>query len=768
MFSLSARKFHSLLLLPALFSLMVLTGSVESGSPPVAVSDSFPVHGTTQLGNLLANDFDPDGDGIFFDRYGNLPQHGGLFGPSLAAPMYSPNSGFVGTDSFTYRICDTTNACSGFATVTLNVTNNAPTPGDDFFAVHGLTQLGNLLVNDTDPDGDPISFNSIQTQPQHGHLQNPNLQFPAYSPNVGYTGPDSFTYRICDSLGLCTNATVNLNVVNNPPTPGNDSFTVHGLTQLGNLLVNDTDPDGDPISFNSIQTPPRHGALQNPNLQFPAYSPNLGYTGSDSFTYRICDNLGFCADATVTLNVVNNPPTPVDKSYTVRGTTQLGNLLTNDTDPDGDPIFFDSIVTQPLHGHLQNPNLLFPAYASDTGFAGTDSFTYKVCDNLGLCTDAIVTLYVVGDGEEDGPCGPCNKGVGSPVNVTNGNMYLQQSDYQLPSVGYGISVTRTYNSDSQRIGVFGRGWSTAYDESIVAYDGNLVRFNQGDGRAIYFGRPTGSSGVFMPLEGDFHAQLAQGGNGFTLAIKDGSVEQFNSSGKLLSLTDRNGNATALTYGIDGFLSSVTDPFGRVLTINTNGNAQITSISDSMGTVATYIYGGSSELLSVTYADNSAFQFGYDGNFRLTSATDALGNIVESHSYDGQGRALTSEKQGGVEHYSLTHVSSTETDVTDALGRVTKYTFDTSKGRNLVTRVEGLCSCGGGGSQVQRWTYDNQLNVISHTNALGQIATYTYDASGNELSATGVLGTSSFTYNQFGEVLTATDAGPLPTIPAVSC
>src|SRR5439155_18849737 len=139
--------------------------------------------------------------------------------------------------------------------------------------------------------------------------------------------------------------------------------------------------------------------------------------------------------------------------------------------------------------------------------------------------------------------------------------------------------------------------------------------------------------------------------------------------------------------------------------------------DSLGTITTYAYGGSSELLSVTYADNSAFNFTYDGGLRLTMVTDALGNIVESHSYDGQGRATTSEKQVGVDHYSLNYISADETDVTDGLGRVPKYTFDKSRGRNVNTRVEGLCSCGGGsGSQVQTWTYDNQLNVTSKTDA----------------------------------------------------
>jgi YD repeat-containing protein len=57
-----------------------------------------------------------------------------------------------------------------------------------------------------------------------------------------------------------------------------------------------------------------------------------------------------------------------------------------------------------------------------------------------------------------------------------------------------------------------------------------------------------------------------------------------------------------------------------------------------------LYGGTNELLSVTYADNSSFNFAYDGNLRLTTVTDALGNILESHTYDAQGRAITSESR----------------------------------------------------------------------------------------------------------------------------
>jgi RHS repeat-associated protein len=559
-----------------------------------------------------------------------------------------------------------------------------------------------------------------------------------------------------DALGVRAAA------VNDPPTANNDTFNRHGNGYIGPLLSNDADPEGDPMNARVV-TYPSHGELSGLDGNIFYYQLyDTHFTGTDTFTYVACDFPNHCSSpATVTLNVVNDAPQPEPDQYTVRGRTVIGPFLLNDKDPDdagwGDPM----VVVGAAHGTVYG--LPVPPYATDIkeyipdddSFTGTDYFVYRICDGLGACADTIVTLWLIGKGENNGRV-PCNLGPGEPVNVSNGNMYLQQSDYEVPGLGYSLDVTRTYNSASPRIGMFGRGWSTAYDESIVTYDDNLMRFNQADGRAIYFGRPIASTGAFAPLVGDFQGALTQIAGGSRLSLKDGSSRQFDSAGKLLSLTDRNSNTTTLAYDSNGFVVSVTDPFGRVLSFTTNASGQVLTIADTLGTVATYAYGAASQLLSVTYADHSAFQFTYDGSQRLLSVTDALGNVVESHAYDSFGRAITSEKDGGVERYEFNYVSNSETDVTDALGHLTKYTFDKSKGRNVVTQVEGLCSCGSG-SQSQSWTYNNQLNVISHTNALGQTATYTYDAVGNELSATGVLGSSSFTYNQFGEVLTATDA-----------
>ena len=83
-----------------------------------------------------------------------------------------------------------------------------------------------------------------------------------------------------------------------------------------------------------------------------------------------------------------------------------------------------------------------------------------------------------------------------------------------------------------------------------------------------------------------------------------------------------------------------------------------------------------------------FQFEYTTvgtKILLSTVKDALNNILETHQYDSNGWATTSEKDGGVEKYTIDYtnanlVTDPFTIVTDALGRQTKYTFDKSKGR----------------------------------------------------------------------------------------
>src|SRR5260221_10401170 len=419
--------------------------------------------------------------------------------------------------------------------------NHPPVANNDTYSRHLPGYIGSFTANDSDPDGDPLTF-SIITQPAHGTLTfdyGTINDHPWYTPAAGFSGQDSLVYQICDPSNACATATVTINVPNRIPVAVNDSATLHLPGYLGYLMTNDSDPDGDPLTF-LVTTQPAHGTLSydyGPGYSRPWYTPASGFSGMDSLVYRICDNYGACATATVTITVTNNAPVARDDNYVVTIPRYIGPFTSNDYEPDNDGLVF-SIVMPPSHGTLTFDNGVIgprPWYSPTTGYSGPDFLMYQICDGFGACSQATVNLN---DDDKNAGDTSCNSRVGEPINISNGNVYLKQSDYQLPGLG-SINIVRTYNSSSMHFGLFGRGWSTAYDESIKWYNSQQLRLYLADGRAIDF---TLQSGVFLPSQGDFRGQIVQSVDGsFTLTFKDGRVHQFSKPGKLLWLKDATNN-----------------------------------------------------------------------------------------------------------------------------------------------------------------------------------------------------------------------------------
>ena len=165
---------------------------------PVAVTDPYTVHGGAVL-TPMANDYDPDGDGLTFKAIVTLPQHGTLNGYPNNVYHYTAAYGYVGSDSFTYTIQDDWGA-TATGTVNIDVVNQPPIAVPDFYVVHSAVGFS-PRVNDFDPDNDPVSLPIQTSNPQHGAVNGyPSGMF-VYIPTPGFSGFDYFSYSITDDYG---------------------------------------------------------------------------------------------------------------------------------------------------------------------------------------------------------------------------------------------------------------------------------------------------------------------------------------------------------------------------------------------------------------------------------------------------------------------------------------------------------------------------------------------------------------------------------------
>ncbi|RNC87163.1 MAG: tandem-95 repeat protein [Winogradskyella sp.] len=370
---------------------------------------------TPVSGDVGTNDLNPDGPaGTETFTATSQPTNGTLVFNPDGTYTYTPNTGFIGEDAFTYEVCDAGNpiACDT-ATVTIEVLpeptsgNEPPVANDDTNMTEVDTPVsGTVIANDFDPDGDPITV-TANTDPANGTVVvNPDGTY-TYTPNPGFIGEDTFTYTICDDntpTPACDTATVTIQVMpdnGNITVANDDAYNTATDTAIsGNVTDNDNDPEGDDFTVTS-NTNPANGTLTiNPDGTF-TYTPNPGFTGNDQFTYTITDDNGATDTATVYITV-SDPGNDIiaidDINDTFINTPVSGDVGTNDLNPDG-PAGTETFTatSQPTNGTLVfNPDGTY-TYTPNTGFIGEDAFTYEVCDagNPIACDTATVTIEVL-------------------------------------------------------------------------------------------------------------------------------------------------------------------------------------------------------------------------------------------------------------------------------------------------------------------------------------------------------------------------------------
>ncbi len=232
---------------------------------------------------------------------------------------------------------------------------------------------------------------SVLRQPSNGRLDGSAPNY-IYTPNLNFSGTDSFDLQATDGLTNSPVTTVSIQVrpVDDPPVALAGSRTVNE-EGLVSFVLSGTDVEGSPVTY-ALATPPAHGTLTGtpPSL---SYRANLDFVGTDTFTFTVNDgvNTSVPGDFSIVVTQVNDTPVATPASYSFAEDTAFPITLAA-VDVDGDALTY-TISTAPTAGTLSGtpPTLI---YRPNTNYAGADSFRFMVSDGKVSSTSAAVQLTI--------------------------------------------------------------------------------------------------------------------------------------------------------------------------------------------------------------------------------------------------------------------------------------------------------------------------------------------------------------------------------------
>ncbi len=372
-------------------------------------------------------------------------------------------------------------------------------------------------------------------------------------------------------------------------------------------------------------------------------------------------------------------------------------------------------------------------YYPSPGSVTTYNVYLQVTDSCGKIAANTQPLIITITGQALGNSNPAQPTSKDPVNLATGNYTYNHVDLRLPGRGLPFEFQRFYNSKATAsTGLpLGYGWTDSYNIGLaVSQTNNAVVITFGDGHAEMYA--TNGAGGYFSQPGIYNVLATSGGN-YTLTTKEQQKYNFNSSGQLTSIADKNNNAVSLGYtGIA--LTTITNTVGRVISFAYNANNCLTNITDPLGRTVRFAYDANTNLVSVTDTRGGLTQFGYDQYHQVTNAIDPRGNTFVSMQYDNLQRVVSSQK--------------------DALQGATTFTYDFVSG--ITTVVDAM-------TNVSYYHYDPQLRVKEIDDNLGNKQFFQYDTNNNRIQVIDKNGKSTaYAYDANGNVISKTDPFAQPT------
>lgn len=428
--------------------------------------------------------------------------------------------------------------------------NLAPVSNNDSVGIDEDTSVNfSVLTNDTDTEGDALTVIKV-TNPTHGALTLNADQTFTYTPSLNYYGEDSFTYKVNDGNSDSNTATVSIivNPINDAPVALNNSYSTNQDVTLnvGAPGVTGNDSDIDSVSFTVIlASGTTNGIVTLNNDGSFSYVPNTGFTGLDSFSYKISDGSLESNTAIVSIAVVDNvAPIITISSYSTSWTNQ--DITVSASTNEG-------VLDSTFHTFTEN-----------------GSFTFIATDSAGNSSNKIVTINNIDKSAPTNPGTP-TPDVTSPTTQTNITWTWAQSNDVLSGVknyiwslwkgsNESLTGTTTNNYLTLDLSAYGEG-----DFKLgVKTEDNVGNFSSSILSSVTTINQTTNPDTVKPVI------TIKGSNPVTVSLKS----TYNDTG-----------ATA-TDNVDGDLTSKITVTNNVNTNMVGTYTVVYTVSDSSGNIAT--------------------------------------------------------------------------------------------------------------------------------------------------------------------------------------
>jgi hypothetical protein len=420
-----------------------------------------------------------------------------------------------------------------------------------------------LKGNDDDKD-DEIEF-EIVSDPSHGELDNFDKSdgTVTYTPEKDYSGDDKFEFKVIDDKGAESDkAEININVepleetnqevggeTNQEPqnqtaskdsdsnviTPTNQSPIAHDqeLSTDANTDIDITlvgkDTDNDPIQFEIVSNPADATLNNFDNVKGTVtYSPEMNYTGNDSFSFKLIDDNGVESNvATVSVEVKgateniltkesavvanessvvanessNNAPTAFDQNISVSTNNELNITLTGE-DTDNDPIQFE-IVSNPADATLNNFDNVkgTVTYSPEMNYPGNDSFSFKVIDDNGVESNSAIVSVEVTENNQTNQAPQAFDQVTNEANLSDYRYAVWSAGEEEDRYIFFSRSTDDGKSFSSPLSLSGKSRTAVFNPEVSSSGNNVYVVWQGQSE-------NGNQDIFMRKSGDYGSSFS--------------------------------------------------------------------------------------------------------------------------------------------------------------------------------------------------------------------------------------------------------------------